>query len=359
MSCSSLRVSVIGAGNGGQAMAAFCSSLGIPVCLYDRNLDGIASIYKNHKIILTGAIEITTYVEEVTNDIQKAVEFGDLILVVTTASAHREIAEQILPFLKNGQCVVLNPGRTCGVLEVNSVFTKRPELQVYLGEAQTLVYACRKLSPGIVNIIGVKQNVMLSGRNSFETEYIINMMRPIYNCFVPAKNLIHTGLENIGAIFHPAVVLFNAATIERNIPFYFYRDMTPNVASFIQKLDNERLKIGKSYGLKLMPVDDWIVYAYPGTEGISLCDRMINNPAYHDILAPGSIYARQLTEDIPTGLLPMRELAKIAQVETPIMDAIIVLSSFLLNIDFEKDGRTLKNLQLSHLNKQGIIKLLS
>lgn len=359
MDISSFKISVIGAGNGGQAIAGYMASLGIPVCLYNHQWKRISDIAKTHRIYLKGTIECVGIIEKVTDDIREAVEFGEVILVATTASAHREITELMCPYFKDGQVVILNPGRTCGLLDVLSVLRReRPTLRIYLGEAQTLIYACREIAPGVVNIIGIKERVLLAGRDKQETEYLIEKMHPVYDCFIPA-NLVQTSMENIGAIFHPPVVLFNAATIERNTPFYFYRDMTPNVATFIQKLDQERLNIGKAFGVDLMPVEEWIQYAYPDTVGDTLCERMRNNPAYHDILAPGSIFTRQLTEDIPTGLIPMSELARLAQVPTPLMDAIITLSSSLLGIDFRVKGRTLENLGLSHLDKNSIINLLS
>lgn len=354
-----MKISVIGAGNGGQAIAAYCASLGFPVCLYNRNLKRISNITDNHIIKLRGAVELESRIDLVTDDIRTAARFGELILIVTTASAHRDIAKELCPYLKSGQMIILNPGRTCGVLEFSSILSMRAELQVYLGEAQTLVYACREIQPGVINVIGVKKRVMLSGRTKQETRHIIQVLQNIFPCFIAAENLIQTGLENIGAIFHPSVILFNAATIERNTPFYFYRDMTPRVASFIQQLDKERLSIGKEFNLDLMSVSDWIVYAYPGTKGKDLCERMRNNPAYHDILAPGSIFTRQLTEDIPTGLIPMSELAQLVGVATPLMNSLITLTSSLLNIDFRERGRTMKNLQLTHLDKQSVIKLLS
>ena len=353
------KITIIGAGNGGQAMAGHCAALGVHVCLYNRDMEHIFSIAQSHLIRLEGVLEEEGYIDLITDDIKEAVEFSNIILIVTTATAHRNIAEQILPYLKDGQIIILNPGRTCGVLEIANILAKRPNLNIHIAEAQTLVYACRILSPGVVNIIGVKDRIMLSGRNMDETELILNQIRSIFPCFIPAKNLIHTSLENIGAIFHPAVVLFNAATIERNNPFYFYRDITPNVASFIQKLDEERLNIGKAYGVNLMAVYDWMTYAYPGTWGNGLCERMRNNPAYHDILGPGSIFTRQLTEDIPTGLIPMSELGKKVGISTPLMDSIIILSSALLGIDFKWQGRTLENLGLSHLEKDDILNLLS
>lgn len=352
-----MKISVIGAGNGGQAIAGFCAAMGASVCLYNHRWERISSIAGH--IHLVGAIKMTGNLDLLTDNIEKAVSFADIIMIATTASAHRELARLMSPYLRDGQIIILNPGRTLGLLEYCSVLHEyNPTLRVYAAEAQTLVYACREQSPGCINIIGVKERVLLAGRSKEETNLVIEKLRPIYSCFIPAT-LAQTSLENIGAIFHPPVVLFNAATIERNTPFYFYRDMTPNIAAFIQKLDQERLMLGKAVGVDLMPVNDWIKYAYPATVGDDLCERMRNNPAYHDILAPGSIFTRQLTEDIPTGLLPMSELARMLGVQTPLMDAIVEISISLLGIDLRKNGRTLKNLGLSNMNKQDIIELLS
>ena len=354
-----MKIAVIGAGNGGQAIAGFCAARGASVCLYNHRRERISSIALSRQIHLRGALNVTGQLDLVTDCMEEAISFADVLMVVTTASAHRDLARLMSPYLKDGQTIVLNPGRTFGLLEYLSVLSdNRPSLNVNVAEAQTLIYACREQSPGNVNVIGVKDRVLLAGRSRTETEKIIETLRPVYSCFVPAT-LAQTSLENIGAIFHPPVVLFNAATIERNTPFYFYRDMTPNIAAFIQKLDQERLFLGKAVGVSLMPVVDWIKYAYPATEGNNLCERMRNNPAYHDILAPGSIFTRQLTEDIPTGILPMSELAHWIGIKTPLMDAIVEISSSLLGIDFRINGRTMKNLQLLNKSKQDIIELLS
>ena len=69
-----------------------------------------------------------------------------------------------------------------------------------------------------------------------DKEYILDKVKTIYPCFEKANNVLQTSLENIGAMFHPSVLLFNAATIERNDVFWFYRDMTEQVAEFIENL---------------------------------------------------------------------------------------------------------------------------
>ncbi len=354
------RISIIGGGNGGQAIAAYCASQGYSVCLYNRTIEAIAPFLLSKCIRLCGALELEGKLDIVTQDIHEAVDYSDLILVVTTATAHHEIAELIAPYLNDNHTIVLNPGRTFGVLEFSNVLKElRPSLNCHIAEAQTLIFACRILTPGVVNIIGVKDKVLLAGRNAEETSFVHQLLAPIFPCFIKAKNLIETGLLNVGAIFHPSIVVFNAATIERNENFFFYREMTPQIASCIEALDQERLNVASAFGFNLMPVNDWISYAYPSTKGSTLCERMRNNPAYHDIKAPGSIFTRQLTEDIPTGLLPMSELGRVAGVKTPLMDSFISISSALLNTDFVISGRTLNRLGLDGLSVEQIIKQIS
>ena len=229
----------------------------------------------------------------------------------------------------------------------------------YLGEAQTLVYACRAVENGVVNVIGIKDDVLLAALPASDTDYIIKAINPLYPCFKNTDNVLHTGFENIGAIFHPCVCLFNAATIERQNEFWFYRDMTERIATFIEKFDTERLAVGKAYGIDLLGVREWIKFAYNNTEGESLCERMKNNPAYYDIKGPGSIFTRQLTEDIPTGVLPIMELGKAAGVPTPLFQSMISIIESLLGMDLHTEGRSLKNLGLEGMNKEEIVKYIT
>lgn len=355
-----MRFAVLGTGNGGQAIAGWLAMQGHIVSLYGRN-EKVAEELNAHKCIkLTGAISGEGYLSEVTNDLHKSVVDADIIMVVTTANAHGSIARQIAGDLKDGQVIILNPGRTGGALEFKRALEAAGcKARVYVAEAQTLVYACRLVENGMVNIIGVKDKVLLSAVPSSDTDYVLSKINPVYPCFCAAENVLRTSLENIGAMFHPCVLLFNAATIERHDVFWFYRDMTPEIANFIEEFDRERLAVGKAYGIDLLSVSEWISYAYPATQGTTLCEKMRNNPAYHDIKSPSTIFTRQLTEDIPTGVLPIMELGEAAGVEVPLLRSMVDICSRLLRIDFKKDGRTLEHLGLSGKTKDEIISYLS
>lgn len=354
-----ISISIIGAGNGGQAFAGHLGSMGYSICLYNRHLDGLEKIKEQGGIFFRGHINGFGSIDCLTSNLSEAVKFSQIILITTTANAHRELAYQMAPFLSDNQIIILSPGRTCGALDFyqglkEALFNKK----VFIGEAQTLLYACRVISPGIVNIIGVKDKVLFSTLPKEDSSYVLDQIQDFLPSFVESSNIIHIGLENIGAIFHPSVVLFNAAAIERGNTFYFYRDMTPKIADFIMKLDEERLNIGKAYGLDIISAEEWVSYAYAGIEGNNLCEKMINNPAYFDILAPNSLISRQLIEDVPTGILPMMELGKIADVEVKLFESIYNIVETLLGVDFSKTGRTIARLGMSGLSKNDILKII-
>lgn len=179
-------------------------------------------------------------------------------MITTTANAHSQIACKIADIIQEDQTIVLNPGRTLGALEFSNEIKKKSNVKIHIAEAQSLIYACRAESPGKVRIIGVKDRVMVSAYPSSDTELVLSKLNKIFPCFIKTENILYTSLENIGAILHPAVILFNAAAIERGSMFYFYSDIIPAVADFLEKLDNERLMIGRAFGVNLLSLSDWI-----------------------------------------------------------------------------------------------------
>lgn len=353
-----MKISIIGAGNGGQAMAGHFEMLGHEVCLYDRSTKRIDQLFETKEIALFEAITGIAHIHEITCNLYKAISFADLIMITTTADAHSELANNMAEFLRDGQTIVLNPGRTLGAFEFGTIVRSKTKKSVTIAEAQSLIYACRAETPGSVKVFGVKENVLLAAYPASDTDSVIEKLNTIFPCFVKANNVLVTSLENIGAIFHPAVVMFNAATIDRGQGFYFYNDMTPAIADFLEQLDAERLSIGKSFGISLRPAVEWVSFAYKHIQGNTLCERMRSNPAYFKILAPAAIHSRLLLEDIPTGILPFIELAEMVGVKVPLMESVFNVSQALLKTDFRKTGRTLKRLGLDGVSAKDFIKNL-
>ncbi len=110
-----VNYTVIGAGHGGKAMAAHLALMGFEVTLYNRTPGSVAVIKAR------GGIELESYeggprgfaeLALVTSDMGEALEQAEIVMVVVPSTAHADIARKAAPHLRDGQIVVLNPGRT-------------------------------------------------------------------------------------------------------------------------------------------------------------------------------------------------------------------------------------------------------
>jgi len=358
------KFAVLGAGHGGTAMAGHLSLLGFDVSLYNRSSDRIRAIQESGGIeiisntdnIPHGFAEIKT----VTSDISEAISGKDIIMVVVPASGHRFIAEQLVPNLTDNQIIVLNPGRTGGALEVLSVLRARGcSAKVVVCEAQTLLYASRAINPAQTQIFRIKNSVPVAALPAHKTPEVVKALRKALPQFIPGDNVMKTGLDNIGAIFHPAVTVLNAGRIESTFgDFDYYTEgITPSVAAILEKMDQERVHVAGSLGFRAMTAREWLYIAYDAA-GRTLYEAMRSNRGYDGIRAPKTVFHRYITEDIPMSLVPISSLGKLSNVPTPTIDAIILLGSTLHQTDYWAEGRTVERMGLKGMSLKQITRYI-
>ena len=151
-----LKFAVLGAGAGGQSMAAILSSQGYEVRLYDNDKAKIARLNELGNIRVTGKMECEGFPALATTEIGPAVEGVDVIMVTTTTDAHAEIADLCAPYLHDGEIFMLNPGHVGGALEVSNIIRNIHgcKADVIIAEAGDLMYACRTSEIGETFQIG-------------------------------------------------------------------------------------------------------------------------------------------------------------------------------------------------------------
>ncbi len=342
------KFAIIGAGCGGQAIAGYLAAENYNVNLYNRSIERIEPLITNKTITLGGAIKRTGTLSYVGTDIAKAMAGRDIIMVVTTATGHRDIAALIAPHLKDGQIVILNPGRTFGALEFDSILRRSTHYRnTIVAEANTLLFAARVNSPGIVNIKGIKREVSIAALRAYETDKVISMIQPVFPQFIPASSVLETSFGNIGAVFHPVITLMNRDLIRKGQPFEFYIDgITKKSIDMIKAVDKEMRYVSMALGLTTLSVTEWLASRY-GLTGDDPYHMIRSNPTYKGIMAPDTLDHRYLWEDIPTGLVPVSSIGKALNIETRVIDSLIDLADETLGRDFRSEGRTLESLCLS------------
>ncbi len=350
-----LKVSVLGAGNGAHAMAGHLALKGLPVKLYNKFEHEIVPMQERGGVHLEGAVEGFGSLDLVSTDIAAVIADADVIMVVVPAFAHRFMAEACAPYLREGQVIVLNPGRTAGALEFAHVLRQQgAKAHVVVAEAQTLIYACRISGPARVRIMGIKKEVPLAALPAGDTVAALSVVNDLYPQFVPAANVLETSLDNIGAVFHPATMVLNANRIEAGEEFDFYQGMTPMVTSFLEVIDAERMAVAEAYGVRVESAKEWLVRAYEGISGDTLYERIQSNCAYAGLKAPKTLNARYLTEDVPYSLVPIVSLAEAAGMKTPASRGIVDIACGLLKRDFWAEGRNLERLGLAGMTVKEI-----
>ena len=153
------------------------------------------------------------------------------------------------------------------------------------------------------------------------------------------KSILFTSLSNIGMIFHPFPALMNLARIECGESYRHYKDgITPMVAKFLEKLDKERLALANFFECPMSDVKQWLDDVY-GSEGINLYSALQNTAQYDEIGSPTDITTRYIYEDIPTGIVPMLELAKLAGTPHKYLQLVLDLANSMYGINFTEIGR--------------------
>jgi len=359
------KFTIVGAGNAGLAMAAHLKQLGGEVSLYDVVEAQLRPIIENNNVItITGSgLAGESKIDLVTSNLAEAIDGARLIISVTPAHTHKIVARDLAGHLVSGQMLLLHPGRTGGVLEVQKILREQNcRAEILVVEAQTVLYACRR-EGATVNIFGLKNKVACAGLPAVESQQFFELMQPLIPQFVPAPSIWHTSLHNIGMLFHPTPTLLNLGRMESGQPFDYYIDgVTPTIAALIEKLDSERLAVAKAMGATVPTVVEWLEASY-GAVGQNLYEALQNNDSYQGIKAPrlegiaDKLALRYVTEDVPTGLVPVSELGQKFGVKTPTIDAIITMANILYETDFRASGRNLDQLGLKELAPEEILRL--
>jgi len=359
------RFVVLGAGHGGTAMAGHLSLMGFDVSLYNRGADRIKAIKEGSGLEILADNDTYPHgfasLEIVTTDIETAIKDRNILMVVLPAIGHHYIAEMLAPHLVDGQIIVLNPGRTGGALEVLNVIRQNGcTADVTVSEAQTLLYACRSLNPAQTKIFRIKNSVPVAAIPAHRTPAVVKALRIALPQFVPGDNVMKTSLDNIGAIFHPAVTVLNAGRIEStNGDFEYYTEgITPSVALILEQIDHERVTVAEALGFRAMTAREWLYIAYDAA-GRTLFEAMRNNRGYDGIKAPKTVFTRYISEDIPMSLVPIASLGKLVNVPTPTTDSIILLGSILHQTDFWACGRTVEKMGLSDMSLKELRKFIT
>jgi len=365
-----LNITVLGGGNGAFITAADLGLRGHRVTLcelphLEKNIEGVLKT-KTIELQIVGNPGIKSgfaHLDRVTTDLKEAVSDAEVILVVVPAFAQRPFAEASVPYLKDGQIVVLTPGNFGGAIEFSNLLSQKGKGQkVAVAELECMIYSGFKSAPTVAWVSGYKKGLHLAAFPGKDTGRVMERMLHVYPDLRGARNVLETGLRNINTVVHAPIVVHNAGWIEKTQgKFLFYWDgCTPGVARSAEGVDRERMAIGKAIGLQLPSMLDvsleW--YGHEGAKGNTLHEVLSTNPVYVKDDAPSNLRHRFLLEDVPYGMVPVEALGRLTGVGTPVTSAIATLASEITGMDLRSQARDLNYLGLASLDMKALIRLV-
>lgn len=355
-----LSFCVVGAGNGGLAMAGHLGLMAFPVTLYNRTDAQLDGVRWHGGVQVEGVVNGFGPVTLATSSLAQALAGADVVMVVTPATAHAALARAMAPLLRDGQIVLLNPGRTGGALEFRKVLAdQKASSRPVIAEAQTFLYASRAMTRHTARIFRIKNEVPIATLPSYWIPETLAVIRQAFPQFTAGGNVLATSMENIGAVFHPALTILNAGWIEatRGDFEYYLQGITPSIAQVLGKVDEERLDVARALGVRSVSAREWLYLSYD-SPGRSLHEAIHNTEAYKGIMAPHDIAHRYIWEDVPMSLVPIASIGALLGVPTPTIAMVIQLGSLLHGRDFAAEGRTAERLGLSGLSLKEIHRIV-
>jgi len=172
------KIAILGAGNGGYAMAADLSMVGYEVNLYEY-----PDFSDNLKpIIEKGGIEIisrtpagkelelpaggkTGFVKikgKVTSNAREAIKDTEIIMLVVPAFGREAFIREFAPYLEDGQIIVIWPAYFGALQCAKLLKDLGVDKNFSIAETESLIYNCTKLGGAKVYNKGNKENLLLS-----------------------------------------------------------------------------------------------------------------------------------------------------------------------------------------------------
>ena len=338
-----MKITVLGAGAGGTAVAFDCAAHGHDVRVFDFEQfpDNIAAITDQGGIHADGDISGFGDIAYAGHDVDEALQGAELIYVVGPAYSTEPFGEAVAGKLNAGQTVIVTPSSCGGAL----AFKRAAGLPVdddsiRVAETSTLHYAVRLTEPGKVRVfLKLKAGNLLAALPGKHTGDILELINDVYPSMEAADSVLQTSLQNANPIIHPAVTLSNAARIEMTDgDFLFYEEgVSDSVGRLIEALDNERIAIGEKLGITVLPDpvmgmrQGYMLEANYGT-------GYRKAPGFLGIGAQPKLDHRYINEDVGYGLVFMSKLGQQIGVATPGIDAVINVASIVMDRDYRDES---------------------
>jgi opine dehydrogenase len=344
-------VAILGAGSGGIYTLVDFGCLGIKPRLCDLNAELLADLKARGGIELESSNVDFAPVEFVTSDLREAIHGATIIIVCTGGNAQEAAARDMAPHLVDGQLLLLVQGNTGGALVVRRALDAAGcKAAVDVAEMDNYPTSAWRRSPVRISPIVTKHWLQIAAFPATRTAAVFTRLAPLYPTAVAAPSTVATSFQNMNAMLHVANCVANASNIDRGGNYKFYGEgVTPLVANLLRAVNGERVAVAAALGVKVLSLEDWFERAYRvrGSSLVDTCQKLTNDGPYQPTPSPKNFDHKYVSEDVPTGLIPMSAIGNAVGVPTPAISAVVEIVKHMTGKDCAESARSLDRLGLA------------
>ena len=318
-------ICICGGGALGLVMASVLSSThDVTVCILTahpqqwsksiRSVDGTGKVYQG----------VLAHVTDRPEDI---IPQSDIVLLCLPGFLIEQTLRQIAPYVTT-QAIGSIVSSTGFFFQAHRIFAKTTPLFGF----QRVPYIARVREYGhVADLLGYKQSLYMATENlpaDFETLWEHWLHTPV----VHLLNYLEASLTNSNPLLHPAR-LYGMWHEWKGEPYkqqtLFYAEWDNYSSRVYIAMDNEFQRLCQTLGVRIPSVLDY----YESTDAVSLTNKLRSIKAFQTIKAPmketvngwvPDFGSRYFTEDFPYGLQIVKDLTLTHQIETPVIDKVLM-----------------------------------
>lgn len=354
------NVAVLGAGNGGYALASDLVLNGFSVNLFELErfkANNLTPIEEKGGIEREGVRPGFAQIDMLTSNIEEAVADVDVLNITIPAYAHLEFIKVIAPYLDE-KVVLFFPLNFADVKLRRYLDENGIEKDVVIGGGESMPYACRRMGkPGYIFVRWAFPKTRVAAFPSKDAVKIVDILDQYPFGIEPATSTLEVSMAYENPIGHIPMMILNAASIERTKGNWeiFYDTLVggserkgrpqPSQEKLAESIRKERSAVCKRLGFNVE------AKSFEGELSSPAVPPSLEN-YWH---MTDTLNYRYLTEDIPYGLVTWSSMGDLIGVPTPTMKACIHVASVLLNKDFWEEGVTVEKLGFAGYSPEDIV----
>ena len=346
-----MKVSVLGCGNVGVAIAADLSKKGHEVSLVKTSsnksdvLDTIRHDRKRVFLYEDGWYSEST-IGEISFDLS-SIRSSDVIFVTIQSTYHEELIRKIAPHVHSGQIIVV----VCSYM--SSFFFRK-----YCKDIPTIVETAGPYLEGRTDLKDVDGSVVFrvgcrlnrSPLSIFQPQdgnAVMGVIRQLYGGFSNDYSTMECALLNPNMVIHTVGSIMSIPRIEfSDGNFCMYREAYSHkneaTLKVMTALDEEKKSVLSSLGCN--PVDIFVSGGF-ATDRFDKWGGFFRYSESEDrAISPTSVRSRYIIEDVSQGLVFLESVAGLSGVSVPVASSLITIASNALGVDFRSEGRTVERL---------------